>query len=130
MSRSTDEWKTPADILSFFEGWDDPCQEKSDDGLLRPWGNRAFINPPYSRPLPWVQKAILEAQQGKGVIMLLKHDSSTEWWRQLHEAGAHFFAYVGRMHFSGKGRAPFPSVLVMIGNRISREQKEKKDATH
>ena len=110
----SDEWYTPGEVLRFFDGWDDPCLPGRDDGLLRPWGDRTFVNPPYSRPMPWIQKAIIEARQGKRIVLLLKHDSSTEWWRKLHEAGAHFFAYIGRMHFSGGGPAPFPSVLVML----------------
>jgi len=118
MSKPSDEWFTPRTMLAFFEGWDDPCQPGKQDGLLRPWGDRTYVNPPYSRPLPWIQKAIIEAQQGKRVVMLLRHDSSTEWWRMLHEAGAHFFAYIGRMRFSESGHAPFPSVLVMLGNGV------------
>lgn len=110
----SDEWRTPERILSYFKGWDDPCLPGRHDGLKRRWRDPCYVNPPYSDPLPWVRKAIAEAGRGTRVVMLLRHDSSTEWWRMLHEAGAHMFAYLGRMYFSNGGRAPFPSVLVLL----------------
>ena len=110
----SDEWYTPADLLAFFKGWDDPALPGRTDGLTRAWNDPTYCNPPYSNPKPWVEKAIAEAQQGKRVAMLLRHDSSTEWWRLLHEAGAYFLAVIGRLHFSGGGPANFASVLVLI----------------
>ena len=110
----TDEWMTPKALYRFFDGWDDPCLPDRLDGLMRPWGDPTFCNPPYSNPLPWVQKAIHEAGEGHRVVMLLKHDSSTEWWRLLHQAGAIFCPIIGRLHFSESGPAAFPSVLVFL----------------
>jgi len=112
---SSDEWKTPKGFLSFFEEWDDPCLPGRTDGLTRDWMDRTYCNPPYSNPLPWVKKAITESGKGKRIVMLLRHDSSTEWWRLLHENGAYFLAVIGRLHFDdAEGPANFASVLVMI----------------
>lgn len=73
-----------------------------------------FVNPPYSDPLPWVLQGIKEHQKGKVVVFLLKHDSSTRWYRALHEAGAHFLMVEGRLrHGTGKP-ANFPSVLAVL----------------
>jgi len=110
-----DEWQTPSWLLNIFEGWDDPCLPGRTDGLQREWGPRAYVNPPYSNPLPWVEKALCEAKKGKRIVMLLRHDSSTEWWRKLHEGGGHFLAIVGRLHHSNsRAASPFPSVLVIL----------------
>jgi hypothetical protein len=120
---ASDEWRTPADLLGFFRGWDDPALPGRTDGLTREWGDPTYCNPPYSNPLPWVRKAIVEAGNGKRVAMLLRHDSSTEWWRLLHEAGAYFLAVIGRLHFNDAGPANFASVLVVLPAALAGEEK-------
>lgn len=119
-----DEWRTPTSFLDFFSEWDDPCQFGQTDGLTREWQDPTYVNPPYSDPLPWVRKALSEAKAGKRVAMLLKHDSSTEWWRLLHEGDAFFLPIIGRLRFSdGKTPANFPSVLVLIPRKSTKETK-------
>lgn len=98
--------------------WFDPCilnpkGLRAFDGLGS-WPDRTKINPPYSDPEPWVDRAIETAKQGKTVALLLKHDSSTKWWSKLHEAGAHFLPIMGRITFSQGKPAPFPSILVIL----------------
>lgn len=110
----SDEWMTPTGLMQFFREYDDPALPGKSDGLVREWKDPTYCNPPYSNPKPWVEKAIAESRKGKRIIMLLRHDSSTEWWRLLHEAGAYFMAVIGRLHFSEKAAANFPSVLVFI----------------
>jgi len=117
--KHNDEYATPSWIKEgLFAGWFDPCPLTQGlverDGLNSDWlGDKIFLNPPYSKPMPWVEKAINEARKGKTVVLLMKHDSSTLWWSKLHEAGAHFLPIIGRLSFSGKV-APFPSVLIVI----------------
>ena len=118
---STDKW-----ILSVFHDWFDPCplNEKYKqmtisgsvvNGLKINWPNRTFINPPYSNPKPWVEKAILENKEnGHTIALLLKHDSSTEWFRLLHEARANFLLVNGRLKHQTKTGAAFPSVIVIL----------------
>lgn len=118
--KGNDEYATPNWIKEgLFSGWFDPCPLSQglveSDGLTSEWvGNRIFVNPPYSKPLPWIERAIAESKKGKTFVLLLKHDSSTDWYRRLHEAGAYFMLISGRLNFSGKGAAPFPSVLVFL----------------
>ena len=87
-------------------------------GLEAEWSkyhDQIYINPPYSNPLPWVEKAIIERDLNPCVIvMLLKHDSSTQWWAKLHEAGARFLPIMGRLKHGTGTAAPFPSVLVVL----------------
>ena len=112
--KSSDEWKTPSNLMNIFKDYDDPCLPDRNDGLTREWGDPTYCNPPYSNPKPWVEKAIAESIKGRRVIMLLKHDSSTEWWRLLHEAGAIFCPIIGRLNYSDGKSAMFPSVLVLL----------------
>lgn len=78
-----DEYGTPDWIKKgIFNNWFDPCPLIDGlvdrDGLHSDWiGDKIFLNPPYSRPLPWVEKAITESKKGKTIALLLKHDSST-----------------------------------------------------
>jgi hypothetical protein len=118
---STDSYHTDAWILDLFEGWFDPCpfnpgykNGKDLDGLTISWGEKTFCNPPYSNPLPWVKKAIRESREGKTVVMLLKHDSSTKWYQCLHEAGARMMMIQGRLKHQTSKPAAFPSLLVVL----------------
>jgi len=115
----TDHYRTDKWILNMFEGWFDPCPFDNnwvDDGLLAAWPSKTFVNPPYSNPRPWVENAIGRVEAHGGiVVMLLKHDSSTEWYRLLHEAGARFMLVNGRLKHQTGERCPFPSMLAIIG---------------
>ena len=49
-----------------------------DDGLLFPWEGRVWMNPPYSRPGPWVDKFL---DHGQGVA--LPPMNKSKWWMKL-----------------------------------------------
>lgn len=117
-----DNWSTPQefyDILNAeFHFDDDPCPlygEVDADGLLREWGKVAFMNPPYSDPGPWCQKAVLEAAKGKTVVGLLRGDSSTRWFHRFVLPFADELGFVSkRLKFGDKkGAAPFASFVVV-----------------
>jgi len=103
-----------------LESWFDRCYydpidlaKKSSFDLVKRYQG-AFVNPPYSNPLAWVEKAIEESKKGLTVVLLLKHDSSTKWYRLLHEAGANFMMISRRLkHRTGRSAA-FPSVLAVL----------------
>jgi len=120
-----DDWGTPDWLMSIFEEWWDPCPlgakyEAHADDLQGTWHfcqPGIYINPPYSNPKPWVEKAIrTNHQEGVPIVMLLKHDSSTQWYRMLKEAGARFLMVEGRLTFKGPNSTPcsFPSVLAVL----------------
>ena len=57
---------------------------KEDDALnvTVPWyGKYNWMNPPYSKPVPWCKKATSEAREGSIVVGLLPDDRSTMWYR-------------------------------------------------
>lgn len=58
------------------------------DGLIEEWGASTWCNPPLDRGSSlsaWVHKAILEAQKGKLVVLVLP---MPRWVRELLKAGA------------------------------------------
>ena len=112
-----DNYETDSWIKAMFDGWFDPCPLNPcwvNNGLLMEWPNKTFVNPPYSSPLQWVEKAIETSIMGNTVVMLLKHDSSTKWWKRLHEANANFLPILGRLKYGTTKTAAFPSVLVVL----------------
>ncbi len=116
----SDHYQTDKWLMEIFTGWFDPCphieyiEGISPNGLEIPWLNCTFVNPPYSNPLPWVEKAIEESRTGKKIVMLLKHDSSTKWYRMLIEHGAKILMFQGRLQYRTGSSAPFPSILVVL----------------
>ena len=112
-----DNYATPNWIKCIFFGWYDPCPlnpEPDFNGLKVSWHPRTYVNPPYSNPLPWVEKAIEESKKGKMIVMLLKVDTSTRWFAKLVEAKAKILWFNGRLRFANNSPANFPSMLVIL----------------
>ena len=114
---SDDNWRTPEKIYkeldAEFHFNDDPCPLNGSGGLEREWGLSVFVNPPYSNPMPWCRKSYIESLKGSTVIMLLRGDTSTNWFHDwvLNKAELRFIK--GRLHFNDKGPAPFPSIIAI-----------------
>lgn len=94
MTKPTDEWQTPQwlfDELNKEFNFDaDACATKANtkcDKYFKDALNHAywfdtkavFMNPPYSNPKPFIEKAWFESQL-RIVVCLLKVDTSTQWW--------------------------------------------------
>ena len=82
-----------------------------DDGLAQPWEGRVWMNPPYSKPAPWVDRFI---EHGHG-IALLPDWSGSRWCLKIwNEADA--VAKVPRIpHFTsdnGSTRAILQGLLL------------------
>ena len=93
-----DCWQTPLwlfDALDMeFGFWLDAaasdrnalCQKyftEADDSLSQEWKSHGaiWLNPPYSKILPWVEKAADQsAKQHKAVVMLVPEDMSVGWF--------------------------------------------------
>lgn len=118
-----DSYATPNWIKELFEGWFDPCRisngELRDfDGLGMNWLHKTFVNPPYSKPLPWVEKAVEENRKGKTIALLLKLDCSTKWFLKLVDAKAHIILINERVKFNGKPPA-FPSMIAILEGSLN-----------
>lgn len=121
---TNDNYATDKSIMEMFDNWFDPCplnENPTFDGLNIEWKDKTYCNPPYSKPLPWVEKAILENKKDKTIVMLLRMDTSTKWFKLLQENNATFLWINGRLRFNTGKPANFPSMLVILNKSNSRQ---------
>ena len=135
--KHSDNWGTPK---WFYDKLDDefhfdfdPCPlnlgeiTNENDGLLIDWGQRNFINPPYSRKLKeaFVEKDINESRKGKLCVMLLPVSTSTKLFHERIKPNADEIRFVlGRIKFNGintkgepaNGRPMHDSMIVVFNN--------------
>lgn len=124
--RSNDDCATPPWLYKALHAefrFDlDPCPLKpKSDGLSMDWdGHRIFCNPPYSKILPWVQKA-LSARATTVLVLPARFDSM--WSRLLRDHGAEFRIFCGDVRFTnadGRESHPFGGTMIVIVRRARR----------
>ena len=130
-----DNWATPQefyDKLNNEFNFDfDPCPlneneiSPDEDGLLISWGERNFINPPYSRKLKeaFIKKAFEVSKSGRLCVMLLPVSTSTKIFHEVIYGNAELRFVKGRIAFEGintfgkrvgKGSAPMHDSMIVI----------------
>jgi site-specific DNA-methyltransferase (adenine-specific) len=123
-SSATDEWGTPE---SFYKKLNqefnfdfDPCPLGGKvNGLLLPWGNRTFVNPPYSDIKSWMKKGYEESLEGNLIVFLIPSRTDTKWWHQYVMKATEIRFIQGRLHFNNhKNPAPFPSCVAIFDGRL------------
>lgn len=95
---------------------------RGKDGLLDSWDGYGlvYVNPPYSDPAPWVEKA---AHEGAEVVLLLPAATGTRWWHKYVKMADVILFWEGRIKFldplDGKPKHPArgDSALVYWGFR-------------
>ncbi|MEO0843548.1 MAG: DNA N-6-adenine-methyltransferase, partial [Cyanobacteria bacterium J06643_5] len=116
-SFSSDEWYTPPNISELViqvlgEITLDPCADEgkhipaamhyttSDDGLIKEWNGRVFMNPPYSQPSVWIKKLQAEFESGRvtEAIALVPAATDTKWLSPILKSRPVCF-WTGRIKF-------------------------------
>lgn len=71
-----------------------------ENGLIQPWHDRMWINPPYSASTAWVRRAIREYQAGtiSAALVLTNSYTETGWWQDLATV-ATMLLFRGRLEF-------------------------------
>ncbi|MGQ0285833.1 phage N-6-adenine-methyltransferase [Pasteurellaceae bacterium 22721_9_1] len=82
---------------------EDFLAENLSDKLSEHWNIksfRIFVNPPYSNPLPFVQRAATLMREGHLVVMLLPADKSTKWYKVIQDNATEVIDIIGgRINF-------------------------------
>lgn len=135
---TSDHWSTPWTIIrrceAEFGAFDlDPCCEVEtakaprfftpvEDGLRQHWFGRVWLNPPYSDPQPWLEKAIVETRANRAslVIALLPVATDTVWFHRCVKDVAKIRFIQGRVRFLGWHGTPIkapksPSMFAIYG---------------
>ena len=89
----------------------------------------AFMNPPYSNPKPFIQKAWEDSKHCR-IVCLVKCDPSTQWWATFWDYAKHspkpgcevrFFPrrikFVAPLGLDGSSGPTFPCALIIMDRR-------------
>ena len=132
MSSNSNEWETPQDLFealdSIFHFDLDPCASRSNhkcrryftkkgNGLSKNWFGSVFMNPPYGSVIGhWIKKAYEESQRHdvEVVVCLIPSRTDTRYWHDYVMKASEVWLIKGRIRFSGKDPAPFPSAVVVF----------------
>lgn len=135
----SDNWETPAELYeqlnSEFDFDFDPCPinfgeiTPDNDGLIIEWGDRNFVNPPYSRRLKeaFVERALAESKKGKLCVLLIPVSTSTKLFHDVIQPNATEIRFLrGRVKFKGfcsdgtpsKGAGMHDSMIVVFGGML------------
>lgn len=130
---TTDEWYTPREIIIALGRFDlDPCApiaplwqtatrmyNKTDNGLVKPWIGRVWLNPPYSRPL--IEQFIRRmADHGNGIALLFNRCDSKMFQDVIFKKATAMLFLRNRIRFyrpdGSRGDSPgCGSILVAFG---------------
>jgi site-specific DNA-methyltransferase (adenine-specific) len=131
LSSNKMDWQTPKNLYEYldkiFEFDFDPCPvDPTFDGLTIEWGQSNFVNPPYGREIiHWIKKAYEEALKGKRMVLLIPSRTDTEYWHKYIMQATSIGLIQGRLCFNdGKGRAPFPSAIVLFDFNLPKPRHE------
>lgn len=122
----SDEWYTPEiifDLLGLRFDLDVaapkgnkghvPADRKytiDDDGLAQDWVGRVWMNPPYSKPAPWIEKWL---NHNNGIALLPM--AKSKWFNRMVESDANFIVLPSVFKFESPEGKP---LSLMMGSTL------------
>lgn len=104
--KKNDAVETPRDLRAALQDrYDfdfDPCPlEPSFDGLAVEWGQRNFVNPPYSEIRKWVEKGIEQLRKGRLSVFLITVRTGGRYWLERIAPHCTDVSFLTRFRFEG-----------------------------
>jgi len=108
---TNDTWLTPPRLLEILGPFDlDPCCPPNmpwataamtyvhgvNDGLTDRWHGIVWCNPPFSKPLPWIERMV---GHGCGIMLLPAKSPETRWGQRVLSTAGLVLLQRGRMLF-------------------------------
>jgi hypothetical protein len=130
-----EDWLTPPEIIKALGPFDlDPCAPMprpwdmarnhytlADNGLLKPWTGRVWLNPPYGNETArWMER--LAKHDGGGIALIFVRTETATFFPWVWQHATAFLFIKGRLCFYTKegkrgGCAGAPSMLIAYGAR-------------
>lgn len=125
-----DEWLTPPEVLAALGPFDlDPCAPRvrpwdmakqhytiEDNGLLKPWHGRVWLNPPYGKhTFRWVARL---SEHKSGIALIFARTETAGFHKHVWKKARGMFFFRGRLNFRRVDGRPggtgsnAPSVLI------------------
>jgi hypothetical protein len=132
-----DEWLTPPHVLKALGPFDlDPCActdprpwptarehyTRADNGILREWHGRVFLNPPYGGPTivgPWMRRMVAH---GNGIALVFARTETDIFHECVWQVASAILFLRGRLFFhyadgrKASANAGAPSCLIAYGS--------------
>lgn len=120
MMKDSDNCPSPKKYRDMFSKCFDPCPSVPDfDGLAIEWHQVNFVNPPYSRKIAWIKKAMQQMKKGRTSIMLLPTATDAAWFHDLIMKFAKIRFIRGRLVLDGGKHPRYGSMLcTFVGDHI------------
>lgn len=87
--------------------------DEQSNGLLQPWYNITWCNPPFANIAPWVEKAWIESEQGVTSFLLVPASVGANWWKNWVHDKAYVMFLNGRITFGGQ-TDPYPKDCALL----------------
>lgn len=121
LSHQSDDWKTPSKLYQAFmdQGFIDACPYKCDDDLYGViyFHQKIYINPPFSELDRWIKYALILANHGNSVYLLMPVRTDTKYFNNMFHSGylKRMIFFNHRLCFNDSKPAPFPSMICILG---------------
>jgi len=90
---------------------------EEDDGLTSPWFGLVWMNPPYSKPTPWIEKFI---EHGDGLCLV--PTSKSKWFNSIWNAADAVTLMPANLKFVNNGKnfqISFQTVMFAMGENAT-----------
>jgi hypothetical protein len=83
------------------------CLADGADGLILPWSPLNWCNPPFSDVIPWIEKAMIEAERGNTTYMIFPDNPETAYCRASFAVASEIHHMPFRMRYTRPNGSPF-----------------------